>query len=53
MDNRRLAAFKMLGQDVPVTIVDFQCVENEFINKFTTINDGISVIIRGTGISIP
>ncbi len=54
LDNRRLAAFKLLGYDVPVTIVSLNdpAIYNEFVEKFTTITDGLSILVKGTGIII-
>jgi hypothetical protein len=53
LDNRRLAAFKLLGGDVPVRIVDLANVADEFALKFTSQTDGLSIIIRGTNSTIP
>jgi hypothetical protein len=54
LDNRRLAAFRLLDRDVPVTLVDLNNpnVHREFLRKFTTPNDGLSIDVRGTGITI-
>jgi hypothetical protein len=54
LDNRRLAAFKLLNHDVPVTLVslDDPGILGEFTRKFTTINDGLSIIVRGTDLVI-
>gem|GEM_PF-3121317 len=41
LDNRRLAAFKLLDINVPVKIVEFSQVANEFAKKFTTVTDGL------------
>jgi hypothetical protein len=54
LDNRRLAAFKLLDRDVPVTVVDLNVpkVLQEFFRKFTTLNDGLSITVRGTDLII-
>jgi hypothetical protein len=52
LDNRRLAAFKLLDNDVPVKILPYADVAEEFAKKFTTITDGLSIIIRNTDIVI-
>jgi hypothetical protein len=54
LDNRRLAAFKLLDKEVPVIIEDLSnpVIQEEFTRKFTTITDGISIIIRNTGLII-
>jgi hypothetical protein len=53
LDNRRLAAFKLLGQDVPVTIMKFADVAEEFWEKHTTVTNGLTIVVRGTEITIP
>ena len=54
LDNRRLAAFKLLDIDVPVLIEDLSnpAIQAEFARKFSTITDGLSILIRGTGMTV-
>lgn len=52
LDNRRLAAFKLLDLEVPVKFIEFSEVAFEFSKKFTTVTNGLSLIIRGTNIKI-
>ncbi len=46
LDNRRLAAFQQAGVDVPYRLATPQEIANEGW-KFTTTNDGTSILIRG------
>ena len=46
LDNRRLEAFRRAGVDVPVWMATPQEVVEEGW-KFTTLNDGVSIRIRG------
>jgi hypothetical protein len=48
LDNRRLAAFQQAGVDVPYRLATPQEVANEGW-KFTTTNNGTSILIRGGG----
>jgi hypothetical protein len=54
LDNRRLAAFKLLDIDVPVLIEDLSnpAILAEFTQKFSTITEGLSIFIRGTGMTV-
>jgi hypothetical protein len=54
LDNRRLAAFKLLDVDVPVLIEDLSnpAIQAEFARKFSTITEGLSILIRGTGMTV-
>ncbi|MEW6179163.1 MAG: hypothetical protein AB1522_04470 [Chloroflexota bacterium] len=54
LDNRRLAAFKLLDEEIPVIIEDLSnpAIQSEFVRKFTTLTHGISILIRGTDIII-
>jgi RHS repeat-associated protein len=54
LDNRRLAAFKLLDVDVPVLIEDLSnpAIQAEFARKFSTITEGLSILIRGTGVTV-
>jgi hypothetical protein len=47
LDNRRLAAFRRAGIDVPVRMATLQEITEEAW-KFTTPNDRLSIRIRGT-----
>jgi RHS repeat-associated protein len=49
INNRRLAAFKLLDIDVPVEIVPYSPRFNKY---FSTVNNGLSIVVRGTGITI-
>jgi hypothetical protein len=46
LDNRRLEAFRRAGVDVPVRMATPQEVTEEGW-KFTTLNDGVSIRVRG------
>jgi hypothetical protein len=46
LDNRRLEAFRRAGVDVPVRMATSQEVTEEGW-KFTTLNDGVSIRMRG------
>jgi hypothetical protein len=48
LDNRRLAAFQQAGVKVPYRLATPEEATNEEW-KFTTKNDGISIVIRGGG----
>lgn len=48
LDNRRLAAFQEAGVDVPYRLATPQEIAREGW-KFTTTNDGTSILIRGGG----
>jgi hypothetical protein len=50
LDNRRLAAFKLLDINVPVKIVQYN--DATMGSKFTSVTNGLSIIVRGTGITI-
>jgi hypothetical protein len=54
LDNRRLAAFKLLDIDVPVLIEDLSnpAILAEFTRKFSTITEGLAILIRGTGMTV-
>jgi hypothetical protein len=52
LDNRRLAAFKLLDIDVPAKMVEYSEVAAEFAKKFTTVTDGLSIVVKGTNIII-
>jgi hypothetical protein len=52
LDNRRLAAFKLLDIDVPAELMGFSEVATEFAQKFTTTTDGLSILVKGTDIII-
>ena len=54
LDNRRLAAFKLLDRDVPVTVESLSDpdVYSEFLRKFTTTNYGDSILVKGTDLVI-
>ncbi len=54
LDNRRLAAFKLLDESVPVKLLDISnpVVQAEFIRKFSTVTEGLSIIVKGTGLEI-
>lgn len=47
MDNRRLAAFQEAGVDIPYRMATPQEIAKGW--KFTTQNDGTSILIRGGG----
>uniref|UniRef100_UPI003F49333C hypothetical protein n=1 Tax=Pseudonocardia sp. CA-138482 TaxID=3240023 RepID=UPI003F49333C len=47
LDNRRLAAFKEAGVDVRYRMAKPREIASEWERKFTTDNDGTSIIIRG------
>lgn len=46
LDNRRLYAFQQAGVDIPYRVATKAEVEAEFTRKFTTGNDGTSIILR-------
>jgi hypothetical protein len=46
LDNRRLEAFRRAGIDVPFRLATAKEIESESW-KFTTINEGVSVKVRG------
>jgi hypothetical protein len=48
LDNRRLAAFKLLDAVVPAKVLPFSQVATEFSQKYTTTTNGLSIIIRNT-----
>ena len=52
LDNRRLAAFKLLDMNVPVQFVQYNQVMGEFQSKFTTVTDGLSILVRETELLI-
>jgi hypothetical protein len=54
LDNRRLAAFKLLDAMVPVKIEDLSnpAILEQFRGKLTTLTDGLSILIRDTGLIV-
>lgn len=47
LDNRRLYAFQKAGVEIPYQKLD--AVPRSQLFKFTTVNDGTSILIRGNG----
>ncbi len=46
LDNRRLEVFQKAGIDIPTIRATSQEIKNELVRKFTTFNDGKSIIVR-------
>ena len=49
LDNRRLQAFQQAGVDVPYQKVEFNSLGRNDLAKFSTINEGTSIELRGGG----
>ncbi|WP_028978221.1 RHS repeat-associated core domain-containing protein [Sporocytophaga myxococcoides] len=46
LDNRRLYSFQKAGKKIKYEKVDYESVKEEFHRKFTTENDGTSIVVR-------
>jgi RHS repeat-associated protein len=53
LDNRRLAAFHLAGVNAPARMATPAEISREWSKKFTTLNGGTSITIRGGGGSVP
>jgi hypothetical protein len=49
LDNRRLVAFQKAGIEVPYRMATRAEIRKEWRKKFTTVTDGIGILIRGVG----
>ncbi len=51
LDNRRLEAFRRAGIDVPYVmardIMSDRAIRGEWRKRYTTSNDGVSIVVRG------
>ena len=47
LDHRRVVAGREAGSEIRYTKVRFEDVEREFFDKFNSLDDGLSIRIRG------
>jgi len=50
LDNRRLAAFKLAGIEIPY--LKLNSVPKKDMDKFTSVTEGLSIIIKRLGITV-